>query len=79
MKNKVIGVVCLILGILIIISTIITLYGNPIYTILTLFVLFYVSYKTLYKKEDLTKWEWIALVAFLLFYFVISPLLFLLL
>lgn len=77
MKNKIIGYLSLVLGLLIIISeamiflSLIPAVGNPVTTNLMVIGFLYASYKTLYKKEELTKSEWFAM-GFLLFLFIFS-------
>lgn len=67
----IIGIISLIFGGLFLISEIlmfsgiITPSGNPITSTLLIIGFFYTAYKTLIKKEELTKTEWIAFAVLL--------------
>jgi len=72
-KDKIVGWVSLISAIIIIVNLVLTRTG-PITTIFYIFGLSYCFYKTVVKKEALTKAEWIAAMI-LLFLVWIYPLL----
>lgn len=73
--NKIAGWVSLVLGLLLLITMILMIAslippaGNLVTTLLMIFGFFYASYKTLYKKGDLSKSEWAALVILIILFF----------
>lgn len=67
MKNKAVGYISLVFGVLILLleilifSSIIPPFGNPVTTNLMVIGFLYAAYKTLYKKEELSESEWIVM------------------
>ena len=76
MKTRIVGYLSLAFGLLILFSEILMFLlfvrssGNPITTNLMVVAFLYAAYKTLHKKEELSRSEWIAM-AFLFIIFLL--------
>lgn len=74
-KNEIVGYISLLLGSLILISILLIFLnvippaGSPITSFAMIIGFYYAFYKTIIKKEKLSKSEWIALIILLFIFF----------